>query len=186
MLANNTTPAQRSRACARTAERFVPWWRASCARRLSSNPMRDLWPSRGFAGGIEPDRTGIEPAPDRMKPGAGFQGRGFAAPGAKKKQGSRWSIAYQCVCHRAPARPLTSTGSRGRRRRRCHAAGDHRDPPASAEGGSPLPGQRLAAPGDARSQVQLPVQNAAQPSGGCGGAAGRTRGRLVPREPVSQ
>ena len=34
--------------------------------------------------------------------------------------------------------------------------------------------------------MQLPVQNAAQPSGGCGGAAGRTRGRLVPREPVAQ
>ena len=44
----------------------------------------------------------------------------------------------------------------------------------------------VAAPDGARSRVQLPVQNAAQPSGGCGGAAGRTRGRLVPREPVAQ
>ena len=97
---------------ANCSERFVPWWRASCASRLSSNPMRDLCSPRSASPAesnrIEPDRTGIEPAPDRMKPGAGFQGRGFAAPGAKKKQGSRWSIAYQCVCHRAPARPITS------------------------------------------------------------------------------
>ena len=49
------------------------------------------------------NRTGsnrIEPAPDLMKPGMGFQGGCFAAPGAKKKQGSRWSIPYQCVCRR--------------------------------------------------------------------------------------
>ena len=40
---------------------------------------------------------------------------------------------------------------------------------------------RLAAPNDARSRVQLPVQNTTQQSGGCGGTAGRTRdnGRLA-------
>ena len=69
---------------------------------LVESHARFVWPPRGFPGGIEPDRTGIEAAPDRMKPGAGFQGRGgVRGPGRQKK--ARIEMEYSVSVRVSPS-----------------------------------------------------------------------------------